>query len=167
MANAKTLLWVGVGISLLGSASVAHGACLSSTAEAREQRSDIVFEGVAIDGPYSPATFRVSRYLKGGGPELVRIKTGEINLPNGEGVGTSDMPTPSPGETWLIYTQGVVDGVLQTRPCDGSRRLLSAASAASTADRPRQPLQLISSRHQEGVLPPFALVASFFRSSQS
>ena len=56
--------------------------CPEESQAQRLERAEVIFEGVAEDGPtqdgrlFSPATFRVTRYLKGSGPERQRVTTG-------------------------------------------------------------------------------------------
>ena len=66
----------------------------------------------------SPAKVRVSRYVKGDGPKLVRVVTGVVSteVVNSEGI------EPHAGERWLIYSSSTRIPY-QTSVCDGSRRL--------------------------------------------
>ena len=91
-------------------------------------RSDVVLQGVALRGPnasgalLSPARFRVTHYLKGSGPTIVRVQTATVRQgPNLEV--TEDLIDPRPGETWRIYAQGSSRRVLRTSICDYSKRL--------------------------------------------
>ncbi len=76
--------------------------------------------GPTVDGGVliGPATFNVRRYVKGRGPDVVRVTTREL----GGGSGNSEGIAPKAGEQWRIYAQRH-DGVLHTSVCDQSHRL--------------------------------------------
>jgi hypothetical protein len=95
------------------------------TAAQQRARADIIFDGVALDGPTATgiARFRVIRYRKGRGPRIVRLRTGRRLYPGGGGVVTSVSIDAARGETWRIYARRLRRGVFQTTVCDGSRRL--------------------------------------------
>jgi hypothetical protein len=95
------------------------------TAAEQRARADIIFDGVALDGPTATGIerFRVIRYRKGRGPRLVRIRTGRKRLPDGGMVVTSVSIDAARGEKWRIYARRLRTGSFQTTVCDGSRRL--------------------------------------------
>ena len=103
--------------------------CLPSGDAKLIEEADVVFEGVAQDGPtqhgylLSPATFRVTRYLKGQGPALERVETA-FRPPPGGGPAPALVGdiTPRPGETWTIQGRRHGDGTIQAGPCWGSHR---------------------------------------------
>jgi hypothetical protein len=66
----------------------------------------------------SPAKVRVSRYLKGHGPRVVRVRTAaaSANAFGGEGI------EPQAGQRWLIYSPSK-SSPYDTNICAGSRRL--------------------------------------------
>src|SRR5215470_14455046 len=66
----------------------------------------------------SPAKVRVSRYLKGGGPPVVLVRTAaeSANAGSGEGI------VPEAGQRWLIYSPSK-SSPFDTDVCGGSRRL--------------------------------------------
>ena len=95
------------------------------TWEQRLRAADVVFIGVALDGPTASGIqrFRVSRYVKGAGSLRVRVATGVVQRPDGAGSITSVSIRVAAGERWLIYADRRRDGVLATSACAGSRRL--------------------------------------------
>jgi hypothetical protein len=94
------------------------------TAAQQRARADIIFEGVALDGPAATGIqrFRVTRYLKGDGPGVVRVKTRNIRRSDGTGQATSVSITVAKGQRWRIYARGSAQKVLLTSVCDGSRK---------------------------------------------
>jgi hypothetical protein len=88
-------------------------------------RADVVFEGVALENATATGVqrFRVSRYLKGRGPRIVRVSTGNIRRADGTGSVTSVSIVVRRGERWRIFAQGSARRALRTSVCDGSRRL--------------------------------------------
>jgi hypothetical protein len=66
--------------------------------------------------------FRVVRYLKGCGPRVVRISTGNIRRADGSGSVTSVSVIAARGQRWRIFARGSPRRVLRTSVCDGSRR---------------------------------------------
>jgi hypothetical protein len=95
------------------------------TAAQQRARANIIFDGVALDGPTTTGIerFRVIRYRKGRGSRIVRIRTGRKRLPDGGMVVTSVSIDAERGEKWRIYARRLRPGVFQTTVCDGSRRL--------------------------------------------
>jgi hypothetical protein len=95
------------------------------TAAQQRARADIVFDGIALDGPTVTGIerFRVIRYRKGRGPRILHIRTGRKRLPDGGMVVTSVSIDAARGEKWRIYARRLRTGVYQTNICDGSRHL--------------------------------------------
>ncbi len=106
-----------------------------------EQRADVIFIGVALEGATSTGIqrFRVERYLKGTGPETAAVSTGVEARSDGPGMTTSVSVDVSAGERWQIYarTRSRSD-VLETNLCDGSAKLASTGGGAGTPT-PDQP----------------------------
>ena len=94
-----------------------------SAAEKRA-RADVIFDGVALEGPTATGVqrFRVTRYLKGRGPSIVRVATGTIRRADGSGSVTSVSVVAKRGQRWRIFARGSPRKVLRTSICDGSRR---------------------------------------------
>jgi hypothetical protein len=108
--------------------------CLPATDAEHFAAADIVFEGLVVRGPESPARLNVLRYIKGSGPKELSVETGNIRNPDGTMTSTSVGIRPLPGETWLIYGLGNRKGAVITSSCAGSRRL-SAQSPPSPTNR--------------------------------
>jgi hypothetical protein len=71
----------------------------------------------------SPARLRVSRYVKGRGPHVVRVQTAV--MPRGSGyVANSEGIEPAAGQRWRIYSDHA-KRPLRTSICAGSHRLRS------------------------------------------
>ena len=119
---APSLLLVVALALLLASSAVAS--CLPSTPAQQRARADVLFDGVALEGPTATGVqrFRVTRYLKGRGPAVVRVATGAIRRPDGTGSTTSVALYVKKGERWRIFARGFSRKVLQSNVCDGSRR---------------------------------------------
>ena len=68
-------------VLVLVGAGPARASCAALSDAEQRGLADVVFEGVALDGKtetgtlVSPARFRVDRYLKGAGPEVVQVTT--------------------------------------------------------------------------------------------
>ncbi len=94
--------------------------------KAAEQRAraQVIFDGVALDGPTATGIqrFRVTRYLKGTGPRVVRVSTGNVRHADGSGSVTSVSIVAKRGEHWRIFAQGKPQKVLVTNDCDGWRK---------------------------------------------
>jgi hypothetical protein len=92
-----------------------------------EQRARVkaIFDGVALEGPTATGVqrFRVRRYLKGGGPRILRVATGEVRHADGSETVTSVSIHVERGERWRIFARGSVRRVLRTSVCDGSKRI--------------------------------------------
>lgn len=102
---------------------VARAMCLPATDAERLADADIVFEGLVIRGPFSPARLKVLRYIKGSGPTERAVDTENTKNPDGTITLSSTGISPHRGETWLIYGLGTVKGIVTTSACAGSRRL--------------------------------------------
>jgi hypothetical protein len=109
--------------ALLG-ASAAEASCIPSTPAQQRARASVIFDGVVLEGPTATGIqrFRVSRYLKGRGPKVVRVATGNIRRPDGTGSVTSVSIIAARGQKWRIFARGSAWRVLQTNVCDGSKR---------------------------------------------
>lgn len=94
------------------------------TATEQRARADFIFDGVALDGPTATGVqrFRVTRYVKGRGPGIVRVNTGIIRRADGSGSTSSVSLLVKRGERWRIFARGSTYKVLQTSLCDGSRK---------------------------------------------
>ena len=85
----------------------------------------MILDGVALEGPTSTGVqrFRVTRYHKGGGPQIVRVNTGHVRRTDGTGTFTSVSLLVKRNERWRIFARGSAGKVLQSNVCYGSRRL--------------------------------------------
>ena len=110
--------------SALVFAATARASCLPATAAEQRARADVIFDGVALDGPTATGVqrFKVTRYRKGRGPAIVRVQTGTIRRADGTGSTTSVAIFVKRGERWRIFGRGSAHKSLQTSICDGSRR---------------------------------------------
>ncbi len=119
-----TSLLVGVATALL-LAAVASASCIYLTAAQQRARADVIFDGVALENPTRTGVqrFRVTRFLKGRGPEIVRVQTGTTMQPDGSGTVTSVSLFVKRGERWRIFARGSARRTLRTSVCDGSRRV--------------------------------------------
>jgi hypothetical protein len=105
-------------------ASVGYASCVAMTATQQRARADVIFDGTALEGPTPTGIqrFRVTRYLKGRGPQIVRVSTGNIRRADGSGTVTSVSLLVKRGERWRIFARGNPRVVLRTNVCDGSRK---------------------------------------------
>ena len=96
------------------------------TPSQRRAHADVIFEGVALEGPTATGVqrFRVRRYLKRAGPRVVRVATGEVRYADWSETVTSVSIHVQRGERWWIFARGSLRRVLRTNACDGSKRLL-------------------------------------------
>jgi hypothetical protein len=108
----------------LFAATVAEASCIFLTPAEKRARAHVIFDGVALEGPTATGVqrFRVTRYLKGAGPRIVRVQTGTIQRADGTGSTTSVALLVERGERWRIFARGSPSRVLKTSVCDGSRR---------------------------------------------
>ena len=106
-------------------AASAQASCILQTAAQQRARADVIFDGLALDSPTASGVqrFRVSRYLKGRGPAIVRVQTGNRVFGDGSGSVTSVSLVVRKGQRWRIFGQGNPRRVVQTNVCAGSRRL--------------------------------------------
>jgi hypothetical protein len=104
-------------------AATARASCVVMASAEQRARADVIFDGVALEGPTTTGVqrFRVTRYLKGQGPHIVRVNTGTIRRADGTGSTTSVSLFVKRGERWRIFARGSARKVLQTNLCDGSR----------------------------------------------
>jgi hypothetical protein len=114
-------------IAIAGSlffAVAAQASCLPISPAEQRARADVIFDGVALEGPTATGVqrFRVNRYLKGRGPRIVRVATGNIRRADGSGSVTSVSIIAARGQRWRIFARGSPRRVLRSTVCDGSRR---------------------------------------------
>jgi hypothetical protein len=105
-------------------AAGAEASCIAMSPAEQRARADVIFDGVALEGPTATGVqrFRVTRYLKGRGPRDVRVNTGNIRRADGSGSVTSVSVVAARGQRWRIFARGSPRKVLRTSVCDGSRR---------------------------------------------
>jgi hypothetical protein len=110
---------------VLLTASSAYASCIRLTPAQQRAQADVIFNGVALDNPTATGIqrFRVTRYLKGRGPRIVRVNTGYIRRPDGTGSVTSVSIIVQRGERWRIFGQGSPKRVVRTSVCAGSRQI--------------------------------------------
>lgn len=123
-----------LGLALLAAAPQAEASCIETNKVKAHIQADVVFEGVALDGPTvphgdteiltSPMSFRVTRYVKGDGPPVVKVHGGTPPpLGPGDPVGpfsTNLLPVEA-GQTWRIYGDGSPDGIVRASSCTSYR----------------------------------------------
>jgi hypothetical protein len=119
----RLLTQTGVALAALVLASSAYASCIPLTPAQQRARAHVIFDGVALDNPTATGIqrFRVTRYLKGRGPRVVRVSTGHIRRADGSGSVTSVSILVARGERWRIFGQGSAWRVLRTSVCAGSR----------------------------------------------
>ena len=122
MTRLAATLTIGLTIALL-LAAVAHASCISLTTAQQRARADVIFDGIALENPTATGVqrFRVTRFLKGRGPRIVRVQTGNVLRPDGSGSTTSVSLFVKRGERWRIFARGSARRTLRTTVCDGSR----------------------------------------------
>jgi hypothetical protein len=105
-------------------AAAAEASCVLTTPGQQRARADVIFDGVALEGPTATGIqrFRVIRYFKGAGPRVVRVNTGTTRRADGTGTTTSVSLFVKRGEKWRIFGQGSPQKVVRTTACDGSRK---------------------------------------------
>jgi hypothetical protein len=81
-------------------AAAAGASCVAMSPAEQRARADIIFDGVALEGPTATGVqrFRVIRYRKGRGPQIVRVQTGNVRRPDGTGSVTSVSVIAARGE---------------------------------------------------------------------
>jgi hypothetical protein len=107
-------------------ASAAAASCAPFTPAQQRARATVIFDGVALEsGPTSTGVqrFRVTRYLKGSGPRIVRVNTGHVRRPDGIVTITSVSLLVKRNERWRIFARGSAKKVLQSNVCAGSHKL--------------------------------------------
>jgi hypothetical protein len=121
----RRLVLVCVVVAMLALAGSAGASCIRQTAANQRARADVIFDGVALEGPTATAVqrFKVLRYRTGRGPTILRVQTGNRVFADGSGSITSVSLVVRKGQRWRIVGQGSVRRVLQTNVCSGSRRL--------------------------------------------
>ena len=119
------LLLIASVIAVTVLAAAAQASCVPTTAAQQRARADVIFDGVALEGPTATGAqrFKVSRYIKGSGPHVVRVSTGHIKRADGTGTITSVSLDVRRGERWRIFARGSARKVLRSSACDGSRKL--------------------------------------------
>jgi hypothetical protein len=116
--------------------------CAALTPAQQFKAARVVFDGTTLNGPTvrfdgrrvlsSPARVRVSRYLKGHGPAVVRVETGSAAAPGGVVV-NEDGIQPVVGQRWRIYAD-MSRQPFATSICSGTRLLVDRTGAGSRAD---------------------------------
>jgi hypothetical protein len=122
----RTALALGVAAIVgLAVAALGHASCIVQTPAEQRARADVIFDGVALEGPTATGVqrFRVTRYRKSGGPSIVRVQTGTKRFADGSIATTSVALFVRRGQRWRIFATGNARRVLQTNVCAGSRRL--------------------------------------------
>ena len=118
----------------------AFPSCITRTPDQQMQSADVVFDGVALEGPTATGVqrFRADRYLKGNGADVVPVSTGVVARPDGTGSTTSVSVDAAAGERWRVYATRSPDGSgLETSVCSGSRKLAGQSGpATATATTP-------------------------------
>ena len=112
-------------LAVLVGAATAEASCIFQTAAEQRARADVIFDGVALEGPTATGVqrFRVTGYRKGRGPAIVRVQTGHKVRADGSGSTTSVSIVVKKSQRWRIFGRGSALRILQTSICDGSRRL--------------------------------------------
>lgn len=107
------------------SAAAATASCLQVTQAQQRAQAQVIFDGVALDSatPTGIQRFRVTRYLKSHGPQVLRVSTGNVRRANGTGSVTSVSIVAARGQRWRIFARGNPTKVLLTNVCNGSHRL--------------------------------------------
>ena len=104
-------------------AGAAEGSCIAMSQAEQRARADVIFDGVALEGPTATGIqrFRVTRYVKGRGPDVVRVATGNVRRADGSGSITSVAVVVARAERWRIFARASARRGLRTSICDGSR----------------------------------------------
>lgn len=105
-------------------AADARAACGSVSASDRWRLAAVIVDARALEGPTATGVqrFRVLRYLKGGGPAVIRVATGVARNPDGSWVASGEGLFVRRGERWRIFARGPSRRILRTSICDGSWR---------------------------------------------
>lgn len=111
-----------------------HGSCVSLTLEEQIDAADTIVDGTFLEGPehdarlLGPASFEVTRYLKGDGPRELSVRTALRRDENGQLSRSSDLVDPAAGQRWILLgTFDPATGTLRTSRCDGSRPISGVA----------------------------------------
>ena len=122
---ATVLLGVAWGVA----PAAASASCASLTPAQQWALADVVFDGTALEGPTETGVqrFRVTRYLKGSGPAVVGVQTGNRRSSGGSVVTSSVAIAPAAGERWRIFARRLAGGTLDTNACLGSQGAGDAA----------------------------------------
>ena len=109
---------------LVLSAADAHASCAPVSASERWTRAAVIVDARALEGPTATGVqrFHVLRYLKGGGPAVIRVATGVARNRDGGGVTSGEGLLVRRGQRWRIFARGSPRRVLRTSVCDGSWR---------------------------------------------
>jgi hypothetical protein len=131
--RARTACVVAIGLSAaMFSPSAFSASCVPATEDQLQKRAQVIFKGRALPGPtvegrdggelLSPARFRILRYIKGRGPDLVTVPTATER--DGGGYATSSGGIqPRPDERWRILgTWSNRHKTVLTDVCSGSVR---------------------------------------------
>ena len=114
---------VALATSALLLAGAASASCIVQTPAEQRARADVIFDGIALEGPTATGVqrFKVTRYHKGRGPVIVRVQTGTIRRADGTGSTTSVALFVKRGARWRIFARGNPRKILTSTHCDGSR----------------------------------------------
>jgi hypothetical protein len=126
--------------------AAATASCIAQTPEQQLRGADVVFVGVALEGPSASGVqrFRVDQYVKGSGATVVRVATGVVARSDGTGTVTSVSVEAAAGDRWRIYATRRGD-ILDTNVCAGSTKL-----AADREPDPQRPAVAVPSSEAGG-----------------
>jgi hypothetical protein len=106
------------------------GLCAAATPSEYFAEARIVFTGTMLPGPtaspgghgflVSPARVRVTQYLKGNGPKIVKVATAVVHSGDGVTAVSEDGIQPRAGQHWKIYTSAT-RMPYDTSICDGTK----------------------------------------------
>jgi hypothetical protein len=121
----RNLTVLGAAAALLALAAAdARAACVAESASEHWRLAAIIVDARALEGPTGTGVqrFRVLRYLKGGGPAVIRVATGVARNRDGSGWTSSEGLFVRRGERWRIFSNSSARGIVRTSVCDGSWR---------------------------------------------
>lgn len=102
--------------------------CAALTLQEQVDSAAIIAQGTFLPGPdfegrlIGPATFEVSRYLKGtGGSEILAQTALTRHEETGQLAGRSAMVDPTSGQSWVLFGDFDAEHVLRTSRCAGSQ----------------------------------------------
>ena len=109
---------------LVLAAADAHASCAPVSASDRWKLAAVIVDARALEGPTATGVqrFRVLRYLKGGGPAVIRVATGVARNPDGSEAASGEGLFVRRGERWRIFARRPSSRILRTSVCDGSWR---------------------------------------------